>query len=438
MLRILLFIIGLSFNIIVQCREVTIHLHLVSVDEQVLFLEQISKTGKIHTDTLYYNPQVDFKKTIFVEPGTSFIYLNTHLRSQVSIYLSQNTSNINLHGVIKNAIFDSISFDNDKANTILYKYLTGMINFSASYGYIQDFIKRYPYDDSYIGLLISERNKKLKLLENQKNKSVKSIPSKDTILIQYINTHFKLISTNIKEEFKMQYFDYLCNHLHKYPNLLCTDLPDALIGSVMMYYSLESDSLLKEKILDATDSILFNNKNISDNLPRMGGHYLYFLNDIKQYQRIDNLFRSGIQMHNDLNKLLIGQNASIPISNINKSNIPIHISDFRKRYNIIFIWSTDCGHCRQALSPLNDIYEENQKKSVQFYSLNISPIDTAILNKLNWKIKGSIDNGWDNSFLQLFKINYTPLILVVNEKGIIISQPSDITQLNDFIKLMVH
>ncbi len=422
-----------------QARSVQLHLHLFSPDDQVIFLQQYTSSGKLLTDTIYYPANGTLKKSIQLEYANGILYLATRMRVQVPVYVASTANDIHVYGTSINGRIDSITFDKkDNINRLLNAYMSEMMSFIFSYSYVQEFIFRYPFNDEYVQSLKDERDKKLKHLNIAKAALLKCIPKNEALLRDYIQIHYALINNNVRFTFDMKRFGDYCKIIQGNQMLLATDLPDALIGSVFMLYNSVPDSFAKPHILNTTDLILFIDSTHLKLRDRMGGTYLSFLSEIKDYKRIENLFSNGVPFNNVVNNSLIGQKATLVGNSINELNIPMHISDFKKKYNVVFIWSTDCGHCRQALHSLNEIYIDYKNMPLQFYSFNIEPIDATVLDTLNWKIKSILQGGWNNSFLISHGINYTPLILLLNDKGIIISQPSDIndlkTNLNAILK----
>ncbi|MDD3876237.1 MAG: thioredoxin-like domain-containing protein [Bacteroidales bacterium] len=109
--------------------------------------------------------------------------------------------------------------------------------------------------------------------------------------------------------------------------------------------------------------------------------------------------------------------------------------DVRADYTILYIWSTDCGHCKRMTPILKEFYLENRDKGIEVFALcTETDID-------EWKAKvieynAPWINVWDPFNMSEFRDKYdvysTPVIYLLDKDKKIIAKRIDASQLKDF------
>jgi thiol-disulfide isomerase/thioredoxin len=139
----------------------------------------------------------------------------------------------------------------------------------------------------------------------------------------------------------------------------------------------------------------------------------------------------------ELEPILIGKPAPNMIMQ-DTSLILRSLNDVKAKYTIVLFWDPECGHCQKEIPKLVKFY--NEKKSVfnlEFYAVDS---DTNMVKmkkfikkeKMNW-INVNGPRTLTKNFHDLYDINSTPVIFVLNEKKEIIAKKLGDDQLGDFL-----
>jgi peroxiredoxin len=114
------------------------------------------------------------------------------------------------------------------------------------------------------------------------------------------------------------------------------------------------------------------------------------------------------------------------------------LNDVKAKYTIILFWDPDCGHCQKEVPKVVKFY--NEKKSL--FNLEVFAVcsDTNMVKmkkfikkeKLSW-INVNGPRSLTKNFHELYDINSTPVIFVLNENKEIIAKKLDEEQLGDFL-----
>lgn len=115
----------------------------------------------------------------------------------------------------------------------------------------------------------------------------------------------------------------------------------------------------------------------------------------------------------------------------------ISMHSVKAKYTILYIWSTDCGHCKKMTPILKDLYAELKNKGVEVYALcTETDLD-------EWKAKvleynAPWINVWDpinmSNFRDIYDVYSTPVIYLLDKDKKILAKRIDVTQLKEFIE----
>lgn len=139
----------------------------------------------------------------------------------------------------------------------------------------------------------------------------------------------------------------------------------------------------------------------------------------------------------ELEPILIGKPAPNMIMQDTSLNLQ-SLNDVKAKYTLVLFWDPDCGHCQKEVPKLVKFY--NEKKSV--FNLEVFAVcsDTNMVKmkkfikkeKLTW-INVNGPRTLTKNFHELYDINSTPVLFVLNEKKEIIAKKLGDEQLGDFL-----
>ncbi len=114
------------------------------------------------------------------------------------------------------------------------------------------------------------------------------------------------------------------------------------------------------------------------------------------------------------------------------------ISSQLKKINIIDFWASWCNPCRVSIRErLPRLIRKYSSDSIQFIGISVDKSveswkKALIKDKPFWK--QLIDNQAGLSFMELLKLNAFPTIVVADDQGVIIKQPVNEVELEDFLE----
>lgn len=110
-------------------------------------------------------------------------------------------------------------------------------------------------------------------------------------------------------------------------------------------------------------------------------------------------------------------------------------------YTILYIWSTDCGHCKRMTPILKDFYLENRDKGVEVFALctetDVDEWKKALReNDVDWI------NVWDpvnmSNFRNLYDVYSTPILYLLDSEKKILAKRIDAEQLKGMLDRMMN
>ncbi len=140
-----------------------------------------------------------------------------------------------------------------------------------------------------------------------------------------------------------------------------------------------------------------------------------------------------------LKPLLIGSVAP-NITVVDSVNRAYSLHDVQAKYTVLYIWSTDCGHCKRMTPILKDFYLENRDKGLEVFAL----CTETDLDEWKRKVrKNNVDwiNVWDplnrSNYRDLYDVYSTPILYLLDEEKRIIAKRIDAEQLKGFLERMM-
>jgi len=297
--------------------------------------------------------------------------------------------------------------------------------------YKLDFIKKYP--DKFLSKVFLASKEvevpKAPLLANGKTDSL--------FTYNYYKTHYfddvdftddRLLRTPIFH-----------NKLNNYITNLVLQLPDSI--------SKEADYLIS-KTKDNKEVFKYlvwfiTNYSERSNIMGMDGAFVHM---VETYYKTNKAFwitptqlQKIVDRSNKLKPLLLGKiapNVTV-LDSIGKKH---SLLDVKAKYTVLYIWSTDCGHCKKMTPILKDFYIANKSKDIEVFAL----CTETDLDK--WKEKvleydASWINVWDpinmSNFRDIYDVYSTPVVYLLDKDKKILAKRIDVTQLQEFIDKLI-
>ncbi len=108
------------------------------------------------------------------------------------------------------------------------------------------------------------------------------------------------------------------------------------------------------------------------------------------------------------------------------------------KYTIVYFYSPDCGHCKDAAPKLVEFYEKNKDKGIEVYNIAVDYEVDKIKNFIKKYDTGAMKNLWDSKGRYYFKNNFdvysTPTSYILNSEKRIIGKRIPIEEFNRFIE----
>ena len=114
------------------------------------------------------------------------------------------------------------------------------------------------------------------------------------------------------------------------------------------------------------------------------------------------------------------------------------LHDVKSRYTVLYIWSTDCGHCKKMTPILRDFYlaNRNNEKDVEVFAL-CTETDLDEWKQKVVEYNAPWINVWDpinmSNFRDIFDVYSTPVVYLLDKDKKILAKRIDVTQLKEFI-----
>ncbi len=141
---------------------------------------------------------------------------------------------------------------------------------------------------------------------------------------------------------------------------------------------------------------------------------------------------------NELEPLLLGKKAPNLIM-LDTNLSPVSMWDIKAKISILLFWDTECGHCLKEVPKLIKFYDEKKLEfNMELYAI---ATDTSLVKwkkfikkeKLIW-INVNGPRAYTKNFHELYDINSTPVIYILNDKKEIIAKKLGSEQIEGFIK----
>jgi thiol-disulfide isomerase/thioredoxin len=119
------------------------------------------------------------------------------------------------------------------------------------------------------------------------------------------------------------------------------------------------------------------------------------------------------------------------------------VQDCRKelkgKYTAIVFWDYSCSHCKKFMEEMQEVYEETKDKGlavITVQTVNTREAKNKWIDYVNDHHMLSWTNAWSpysNKYRDLYDISSTPLLFLLDEKGVIILKKLQPEQIKDII-----
>lgn len=143
-----------------------------------------------------------------------------------------------------------------------------------------------------------------------------------------------------------------------------------------------------------------------------------------------------------LDPLLIGKKApNIIVKDTAQENF-ISLYEVKAKYTVVYIWSANCGHCKEATPKLKTLYDKMKDKGVEVFGVgsefdNVDWLTFIRKHDLNF-INGSDGGKFRSDFRDSFDVYSTPQTYLLDENKVIISKKMDIDSLEKILEYFIE
>jgi len=253
----------------------------------------------------------------------------------------------------------------------------------------------------------------------------------------YKNNFFRYIDLSDDRLLRTPIFH---NKLNSYVNNLVLQIPDSIIKEADMLIAKTGDNRETFKYL----VWFFTNFAERSNIMGMDAAFVHmaetyymtnkaFWVNPEQLQKITDRARK-------LKPLLLGSIApNITVMDSIGRRYSLH--DVKADFTILYIWSTDCGHCKRMTPIIKDFYLENKKNGVEVFALcTETDIDEWKKKMIEYDVQWI--NVWDpinmSNFRDLYDVYSTPIIYMLDKDKKILAKRIDANQLKDLYQHLIN
>lgn len=141
---------------------------------------------------------------------------------------------------------------------------------------------------------------------------------------------------------------------------------------------------------------------------------------------------------NALDPLLIGKKAPNIIVKDTAQEKFISLYDVKSKYTVVYIWSANCGHCKEATPKLKTLYDKMKDRGVEVFGVgnefeNEDWLEFIRKHDINF-INGSDGGKFRSDFRDTYDVYSTPQTYLLDENKVILSKKMDIESLENILE----
>lgn len=418
-----------------KAQQIIVKAHFGNIKSEKIYALCESQNGKMLLDSAKVLNN-EFSFTINTKNYNGFIYLQGEedfTQNPFVFFVNNNQKDTIFISSPSTVNLDSLRFKNSDANQLYHEGLKSLSKNSFKLYFLKSVLKNYHLRDNIYETNLKLNNNALKQYKKNNKKLQSKLKNLPTL------AHYFKIS---EEFFYDVYYDqsdysklkHWLTQINNDTNLLNTDILEHVFKKfTTIVYNDSIPQLRMEKLLQDSFYSLINSFAINKKvLNKFGGIYLYFATQKSYYDAITDYIKkysvSNLTTTLEKPKLVVGEKIKT-IKGTSQQGYLVDINDFKSSYKLILIWSPECQHCLKTIKELDQIYSNIKKGAIGFYSFTPLKLDSSYKNVFTWNKSAVMNKGWENEFLTKYAINYTPLILILNNDNVIIEIPNDAEKL---------
>jgi len=152
----------------------------------------------------------------------------------------------------------------------------------------------------------------------------------------------------------------------------------------------------------------------------------------------DQNLKKLVERANALDPLLIGKKAPNIIVKDTAMKKFLQLYEVKSKYTVVYIWSPDCGHCKEATPKLKVLYDKYRDKGLEVFAVgnefeNEEWIKFINKHNLDW-INGSDGGDFRSNFRGLYDVYSTPQTYLLDENKKILSKKMTVESLERMLE----
>jgi thiol-disulfide isomerase/thioredoxin len=169
----------------------------------------------------------------------------------------------------------------------------------------------------------------------------------------------------------------------------------------------------------------------------------YFIKDRPEWFSDQQLKKLAERVYS-LDPLLIGKKAPNIVAKDTAMEKVYQLHDVEADYTVLYIWSPECGHCREATPKLKKMYHKFKEQGVDIEVFAVGNefenedwIEYIRKNKLDW-INVSDGGDFRSNFRSLYDVYSTPQTYLLDKNKKILSKKMNVESLEKILEYYIE
>ncbi len=453
-MKYLLFLILISFSLIVNSQEYEFNAKIKSCPEENVILTRFYGDQILIVDSILPDKsgEIEFEFSANSAPG---IYRLVFTDEKILDFIF-NKENIELSSNY-NFLMDSVKVSKSKENTLFYKYLHRKRDFEIKMELISPLIDYYPRTDMFYWNIVYKFDELQfewrEYLDSLIMNNEQSFVAKISKMEKTPSVSSDLPGPERSAFFKRHFFDDISfGDTSLYRSNIFT-------GKIIEYLSLYSNprlsqSELEEEFINATNVIL---AKVSDDPASYEFVLNYLVNGFEKFhfdkvlEYISENFvldgkcededrKSMLEKRLAKYKELANGKAGPEIIMTDITGNDFKLSELEADYTLLVFWASWCPHCLNVLPEIKKLYEDDAVADFEVVAISVDTSENDWRKEINngdfnW-INCSDLNGWNSKAADDYNIYATPSMVLLDKQKTIISKPITKSELKKAIKAL--
>jgi len=123
---------------------------------------------------------------------------------------------------------------------------------------------------------------------------------------------------------------------------------------------------------------------------------------------------------------------------VDMKGTPVRLSTLPSPYRLLLFWSSKCPHCQELLPQIKEIYTQLPDNQLEIIAISLDIQDQSWRNfvetgQYNW-INSCDLMGWEGTAARAYHVYATPVMVLINQDGIIVGKPGNAEELASLLK----